>query len=155
LPGIFCTTINGAHTTMASLKGKKILIVNIATGSSLVGQLEGLEKLHKQFADKVTIVAIPSNSFNHEPKDNSEIEKFCGTNYHTSFLITAKVPVKGEGLSPIYEWLTDQNKNGVMSGEVRSDFQKYLIDENGKLVGAFAPKIDPLDASIQDAITAQ
>jgi glutathione peroxidase len=149
------TTINGVHNTMASLKGRKILVVNIASTSSLVTQLETLEKLQQKFADKLTIVAIPSNSFNHEPKSNREIEHFCRNTYHASFLLTEKVSVKGDGISPVFEWLTDQDKNGVMSGGAISDFQKYLIDEKGKLVGAFAPKVDPLDASIQDAITSE
>jgi glutathione peroxidase len=148
-------TIDGAQTSMASLRGKKILIVNIATSSSLVRQLESLEKLQKQFADKLTIVAMPSNSFNHEPKSNREIELFCRNTYHISFLLAEKASVKGEGLSPVYTWLADKNKNGVMSGEVIGDFQKYLIDEKGKLVGAFAPTIDPLDVSIQNAIITQ
>ena len=149
------TTINGVHNTMASLKGRKILIVNIATTSSRVDQLRALEQLQQQFSDKLTIVVIPSNSFGHEPKSNREIDSFCRNTYHTSFLLAEKSSVKGNDISPVYDWLADQNKNGVMNGRVVGDFQKFLIDENGQLEGAFGPTVDPLDASIQNAITTQ
>ena len=148
------STAGGVTVKMEQYKGKKMLIVNIATDSKRVNQLGELEQLQQRYQGQVVIIAFPSNSFSNETKDNEEIRRFCQDTYHTSFVIAAKAPVADNQIHPVYRWLTSQSENGVMGGEIKSDFQKYLIDETGKLVGVFAPGLCPLDNQMTDAVTA-
>lgn len=133
--------------------GKKILLVNIATQSPKVNQLAGLQQLYNQYSDSLIIIAFPSNSFNNEPRSNLEIKNFCQDSYGINFPIALKANVTSGSLQSTYQWLADSSMNGVMSGNVIGDYQKFLIDKNGLLIGVFAPTIEPTDSVIINAIT--
>lgn len=141
--------LDGDMIDFAEFKGKKILVVNTASKCGLTPQYEGLERLYKRFRDKLVIIGFPSNDFLHqEPGKNEEIAAFCQRNYGVTFPMGAKVDVKGKQQAPIYQWLTNKSLNGVESSSVLWNFQKYLLDENGKLLRHFSPKTDPEDMEI-------
>ena len=142
--------INGQNFDMSSLKGKKVLVVNVASKCGLTPQYEQLQELYDKYKDTgFTIVGFPANNFlNQEPGSNSEIKAFCTENYGVTFLMMDKISVKGKDQSPIYQWLTEKSKNGVLDSEVSWNFQKYMIDEDGKLVDFVAPKQSPMSDKI-------
>lgn len=144
---------DGSDISFSGLAGKKILVVNIATGSDKVGQLRQLQLLQDEFADSLVVVGFSSNSFGNENRNDLEIQRFCRTMYGVDFLIAAKGSVKGESIQPIYAWLTQQGLNGSLDSEVKDDFQKYLIDEDGHLLAVFAGRISPLDNMIKRVIS--
>ncbi len=146
------TDIDGGMQNFGNFQGKKILIVNIATGSSRVSQLEQLQQLYQQHQDSLVIIAFPSNSFANEPRTNAEVKQFCQSNYGATFHLAAKGNVKDPGQLPIYHWLSTTSENGVMNGAVQGDFQKFLIDKNGQLIGVFAPDISPMDSILVNGI---
>jgi glutathione peroxidase len=129
------TDTEGNNVNMSSYQGKKILLVNIATESPKASQLAGLQQLHQQYGDSLVIIAFPSNSFGNEEKTNSEIKLFCQSNYGVTFKIAAKNSVSGSGIQSIYTWLGDINLNGSMNGTVGGDFQKFLVNKEGVLIG--------------------
>jgi glutathione peroxidase len=144
------TDINGKAFSMSSLKGYKVMIVNVASKCGYTPQYEELQKLYDRYKDNnFVIVAFPANNFgNQEPGTNAEINEFCRVNYGVTFPMMQKISVKGEDQAPIYKWLTQKSENGVIDQEVTWNFQKYLIDENGKLSAVYLPKISPLDEKI-------
>lgn len=143
-------SIDGTKYNLADLKGKKVLIVNTASKCGLTPQYEKLEELYKTYKDQnFVIVGFPANNFmNQEPGTDEEIKSFCTINYGVSFPMMSKISVKGDDIHPLYLWLTSKEQNGVMDSSVKWNFQKYLIDENGKLVKFFSPKTNPLDDEI-------
>jgi glutathione peroxidase len=141
--------LDGSSIDFAQFKGKKILVVNTASKCGFTPQYEGLERLYKRFSDKMVIVGFPSNDFlDQEPGKDAEIAAFCQRNYGVTFPMAAKIDVKGKRQAPIYQWLTNKSLNGVESSAVLWNFQKYLIDENGRLIKHFPPKTDPEDPTI-------
>jgi glutathione peroxidase len=145
--------VDNIAINLSDFQGKKILFVNIATGSTNAGQLGELQELQQKYSDSLVIIGFPSNSFGHEPKTNSEIKQFCQVQYLTSFRLAAKGSVRGTDIQPIYNWLTHQSENGVLNNDVVADFQKFLVDRNGLLIGVFGPGVSPMDSTIQNAIT--
>ncbi len=145
--------VDGGTVNMSQYEGKKILIVNIATGSSKVDQLAGLQQLHQQYGDSVVVIGFPSNSFGDESRSNAEIKQFCQNNYGVSFVLAAKNPITGPGIQPVYNWLTNNNENGVMGDSVLNNFQKFLINKEGMLIGVFGPSVEPMSPGIINAIT--
>ena len=138
-------TLEGQDFDFSSLKGKKVMIVNTASKCGFTPQYKDLEALYEKYgSDNFVIVGFPANNFaNQEPGTAAEIRKFCTDNYSVTFPMMEKVSVKGDDISPIYKWLTSKSKNGVMDSEVKWNFQKYLIDENGKLVDVIYSKEVP------------
>lgn len=149
--------INGETFDMSSLKGKKVLVVNTASKCGLTPQYKELQELYEKYKDMgFTIVGFPANDFmNQEPGSIAEIKEFCTQNYGVTFQMMDKVSTKGKDQSPIYEWLTQKSKNGVKDSEVSWNFQKYMIDEDGKLVDFVAPKESPMSDKIVDWITSK
>ena len=149
--------IDGTEFDLSQLKGKKVLVVNTASKCGFTPQYEGLEKLYEKYGgDNFVIVGFPANNFlNQEPGTNEEIATFCEKNYGVSFPMMAKVSVKGDDMCEVYRWLTDKSQNGVLDSKVSWNFQKYLIDENGKLVATYPPKTKPDDEKILDWISAK
>jgi glutathione peroxidase len=143
-------TISGEDFAFSSLKGKKVLVVNTASKCGFTPQYADLERLYKEFGgDKFTIIGFPANNFlRQEPGSNKEIETFCRVNYGVTFPMMAKISVKGKDISPVYQWLTRKSLNGVMDSEVKWNFQKYLIDENGRLVDVVMTKESPYSERI-------
>jgi glutathione peroxidase len=137
--------IDGSDYDLASLKGKKVMVVNTASKCGFTPQYEKLEALYKKYGgDQFIIIGFPANNFLHqEPGTNSEIAEFCTKNYGVSFPMMEKISVKGNDISPLYQWLTDKNENGVLDAPVKWNFQKFLIDENGKIVDKADPAESP------------
>ena len=142
--------IHGQTFDFASLKGKKILVVNTASKCGLTPQYEKLEALYEKYKNKnFVIVGFPANDFmSQEPGSNEEIESFCKMNYGVTFPMMSKISVKGKDMHPIYHFLTEKSKNGLEDNKVEWNFQKYLIDENGYLVKVISPRIQPDDTEI-------
>lgn len=149
------TDINGEVFDMATLKGKKVLVVNTASKCGFTPQYEQLQELYEKYKDKgFTIVGFPANDFmNQEPGTRSEIQAFCTKNYGVTFNMMDKVSTKGKNQSPIYQWLTQKSKNGVKDSKVKWNFQKYLIDEDGRLVDVLPSKESPVSDKIVGWIT--
>jgi len=143
-------TITGENFKFDQLEGKKILIVNTASECGLTPQYEGLEELHQKYGgDDFIIIGFPANNFmNQEPGSNEEIIEFCEKNYGVSFTMMEKISVKGDDMHPVYQWLTQEEKNGKESSNVKWNFQKYLIDESGNLTAVFNPRTKPTDPEI-------
>jgi glutathione peroxidase len=142
--------IDGKTFDFATLKGKKIMIVNTASKCGLTPQYEQLEALYDKYKNKnFVIVGFPANDFmSQEPGSDKEIAQFCQLNYGVSFPMMSKISVKGKDMHPVYHYLTEKAKNGLEDNKVEWNFQKYLIDENGHLVRVVSPRILPNDQSI-------
>ncbi len=142
--------IYGEPFDLSSLKGKKVMVVNTASRCGLTPQYEDLEKLFQQYGgDRFVIIGFPANNFmNQEPGTNEEIAEFCQSNYGVSFPMMSKVSVKGKDISPVYAWLTQKGENGVMDADVSWNFQKFLIDEEGRLVDMLKPRDSPLSEKV-------
>ena len=137
-------TLEGEDFDFSSLKGKKVMIVNTASKCGFTPQYEDLEVLHRQFGDKLAIIGFPANNFmNQEPGSAFEIREFCTENFDVTFPLMEKISVKGDDMHPLYRWLTTKELNGVMDSNVRWNFQKYLIDEEGNLVDVLYSKEKP------------
>lgn len=137
--------IDGNTFKMSSLQGKKVLIVNVASKCGLTPQYEKLQALYEKYKDKnFVVIGFPSNNFKgQEPGTNEEIKTFCALNYNVNFPMMSKVDVVGEDKAPIYKWLTEKVENGKMDAEVQWNFQKFMIDEEGRLVDFVSPQEDP------------
>jgi glutathione peroxidase len=146
------TNIDGNTVSMSQFEGKKILLVNIATGSSKVSQLAGLQTLHQQYGDSLVVIGFPSNSFGHETRTNAEIKAFCQTNYGVTFLLAEKNSVSGFGVQSIFQWLSNPSLNGIMGGEIRGDFQKFLVDSEGVLIGMYSPGVAPTGGELENLV---
>ncbi len=142
--------INGNTFDLSKLKGKKVLVVNTASKCGFTPQYEALEKLYKKYGGPdFTIICFPANNFlSQEPGTDDEIKEFCTKNYGVTFPMMSKISVKGSDIAPIYQWLTQKEKNGVMNSSVAWNFQKYMIDETGHLVDYASPKTLPDDPKI-------
>lgn len=147
------TDIDNNTINLSNYQGKKILFVNIATGSSQVSQLGQLQQLNQIYGDSLVIIGFPSNSFGHEPRTNIEIKEFCQSQYNISFLLAAKSSVNGGAIQPVYNWLTRQSENGTVNNDVLNDYQKFLVDKDGTLIGVFSSQVLPMDSTLQNAIT--
>lgn len=134
----------------ATLKGKKVMIVNTASKCGLTPQYKDLEALYKEYSTKgFVIIGFPANNFaSQEPGTNSEIATFCQLNYGVTFPMMSKVSVKGDDMCAMYQFLTQKSKNGLEDSEVKWNFQKYLIDEKGELVKVISPKTLPTDPEV-------
>ncbi len=146
--------IEGNEFDLATLKGKKVLVVNVASRCGLTPQYEELQKLYSIYQDNgFTVIGFPANNFNNqEPGTNQEIKEFCTGNYGVTFPMMDKISVKGDDIAPLYRWLTQKAENGVMDNEVTWNFQKFMIDEQGQLVDVVMPGESPLSDKIVDWI---
>ena len=134
----------------ASLKGKKILVVNTASECGLTPQYKDLEAIYKKYkSNNFVIVGFPANNFGaQEPGSDEQIAKFCEMNYGVTFPMMSKISVKGDDMHAVYKFLTQKSKNGLQDSEVEWNFQKYLINEKGQLVKVVSPKVLPTDEVI-------
>jgi glutathione peroxidase len=135
-------TLEGENFDFSTLKGKKVMIVNVASKCGNTPQYKDLEEIYEKYKDdNFVIIGFPANNFmNQEPGTAGEIRKFCTENYGVTFPLMEKISVKGDDMHPLYQWLTSKQKNGVMDAPVTWNFQKFLIDENGKLIDVIPPK---------------
>ncbi len=145
--------LDGSTIDFAKFKGKKILVVNTASECGNTPQYADLQAMSVKYKDKLVIVGFPANDFgSQEPGSNKEISAFCTKNYGVTFPMAAKITVKGEDMAPIYVWLTQMKYNNFKDSEVKWNFQKYLINEKGQLVGVFKPGMKPTEPEIVSAI---
>ena len=144
------TDLYGKVFDFSTLKGKKILIVNTASECGLTPQYKDLEAIYEKYKDlNFVIVGFPANNFGaQEPGNNEEIAKFCKKNYGVTFPMMSKISVKGKDIHEVYQFLTEKGRNGLQDSQVEWNFQKYLINEEGKLVKVLSPRVLPTDAEI-------
>lgn len=141
-------TIDGKEVKLAKFKGKKILIVNTASKCGYTPQYEELEKLHKQYGKNVVLIGFPAGNFGgQELATNTEIQDFCKKNFGVTFLLSEKVSVKGDDITPLFKYLTTE-QNPDFTGDINWNFEKFLINEKGQLVHRFRSKVKPLSQEI-------
>ncbi|MDR2388663.1 MAG: glutathione peroxidase [Tannerellaceae bacterium] len=138
-------TIEGETLSLSEYKGKKVLVVNVASRCGLTPQYKQLQELYDKYGkDNFIVIGFPANNFaQQEPGSNEEIREFCTLTYGVTFPMMAKISVKGDDISPLYNWLTRKSENGRQDAEVTWNFQKFLIDENGRWAATFEPKTLP------------
>ena len=147
-------TIAGEQSSFAAYKGKKIVVVNTASDCGYTGQYEELQTLYAQAKGEIMIVGFPANDFKAQEKgSNEQIASFCKKNYGVEFPIAAKASVvKGSNQHPVFAWLSDPAKNGWNKEAPAWNFSKYIIDEEGKLIGYFDPGVSPLGKDFLKAL---
>lgn len=144
-------SIDGSVIDFASFKGKKILVVNTASKCGNTPQYEALEKIYEQYKGKLVVIAFPCNQFGgQEPGSPTEIVEFCKKNYGVTFPLAEKIDVKGENIAPIYKWLCNKSENGVLDATIKWNFNKFLLDEDGKMIAYFGSKVTPDSSAILD-----
>jgi len=146
-------SIDGKDVKMSKFKGKKILIVNTASKCGYTPQYKELEELSKKYAGKVVVLGFPSDSFNQELASNEEVASFCEKNYGVTFPLFQTGSVKGDNAQPLYRFLGDKEKNGVVSDVPTWNFCKYLVDEKGHVVKFYPSKVKPLSEELVADIT--
>ena len=141
--------LDGGEIDFSRFKGKKVLIVNTASKCGLTPQYEGLQKLYDKYKDRLVVIGFPANNFkDQEPGSKEEIAEFCKKNYGVTFPIADKVSVKGDDISPIYKFLTEEAARKGLENPVQWNFGKFLVDEKGTLIATFAPKTLPMSDDI-------
>jgi glutathione peroxidase len=141
--------IDGSMIDFSTFKGKKILIVNTASKCGYTSQYKGLEDLSRKFNDKLVVVGFPSDNFGgQEYGKDEEVKEFCDKNYGVTFPLTTRVDVKGDKAIPLYQFLKSKDQNGVLDAEIKWNFNKFLIDENGKVVAYYPSSVKPDDEKI-------
>nr|WP_152425109.1 glutathione peroxidase [Nafulsella turpanensis] len=141
-------SLNGEEIDFSRYKGKKVLLVNVASECGYTPQYADLQKLHEEYGDKVAVLGFPANNFgSQEPGSNQQIADFCQKNYGVEFQMFSKISVKGADQHPLYEWLREQ------SGQEPSwNFSKFLIDENGEVIGFYPSGVNPMDDEIVEKV---
>jgi glutathione peroxidase len=142
-------TLEGEEISLSKFKGKKMLLVNVASECGYTPQYKPLQELHEKYGSKVTVIGIPANNFGaQEPGDAKQIREFCTKNYGVTFQMMEKISVKGSDMHPLYKWLSTKSLNGVTDEAPKWNFCKYLIDENGHIIQYFNSKVDPMSEEI-------
>ncbi len=140
---------------MARFKGRKMLIVNVASECGYTPQYSALQELYENFSDQLVIIGFPSNDFGgQEPGTNEQIQAFCSRRFGVTFPLAAKVNIKGPEQHPVFRWLTRRTENGVLDSEVHWNFTKFLISPTGRLEAVLPSSVHPLDPQILNWITA-
>lgn len=137
--------IEGKDVDLASYKGKVLLIVNTASQCGLTPQYKDLEAIYEKYKDQgFTILAFPANEFGkQEPGTNEEIKEFCSTKYKVSFPLFSKIVVKGAGIDPLFDFLTSESTNPKFAGEIKWNFNKFLVNRKGEVIARFEPREKP------------
>ena len=148
------TSIDGEPIPLSTYKGKVLLIVNVASHCGHTPQYKDLETLYEMYKERgFVILGFPANNFgSQEPGADAEIKEFCTRNYAISFDMFSKISVKGKDQHPLYAYLTSEKSNPAFAGEVGWNFQKYLVDRKGNVVGKFVSRVGPLSSELTSAI---
>jgi glutathione peroxidase len=147
------SSLEGKEVDLSQFKGKKVLVVNVASECGYTPQYAELQQLYAEHGDKVTVLGFPANNFGgQEPGSSEEIAAFCEKNYGVTFPMFEKISVAGDDQHPLYRWLSDKSQNGVTDEDPTWNFCKYLLDEQGQVLAFFPSKVSPLDESIVKAI---
>lgn len=142
-------SLEGDSISLNEFKGKKVLFVNVASQCGFTPQYKELQELHEQYQDSLVIIGFPCNQFgSQEPGSEKEIQQFCESKFHVTFLMSEKIDVKGTNQHPIYQWLTSKEMNGIKSSSVKWNFQKYLVDEQGSFVDYWYSMTKPTSKKI-------
>lgn len=145
-------TLSGDTISFSSFQGKKILVVNTASECGFTHHYEGLQELHEKYGDKLIVVGFPANNYGkQEPGSNDEIAAFCKKNYGVTFTMAAKISVNGDDIHPIFDWLCKQD-NQNFKGEIKWNFEKFILDEKGVLINRFGTKTEPLSKEIEEIV---
>lgn len=148
------TTLDGTPTTLGAYRDQVVLIVNVASRCGLTPQYEGLQKLHDSYAaNGFSVLGFPCNQFlGQEPGDADEIQSFCSTSYGVTFPLFEKIEVNGPNRHPLYAALTDYPDIEGKAGDIAWNFEKFLVDGDGNVVGRFRPLVEPLDPLLVAAV---
>ena len=152
--GFTMNDIDGKPVSLSAYKGKVVLIVNVASECGLTPQYKDLQELYSAYQSKgLVILGFPANNFmGQEPGSETEIKSFCTKNYGVTFPMFSKISVKGDDMAPLYRFLTTKAENGITDAPVSWNFQKFLIDKEGRFVTFFAPKTSVKDEKVTEAI---
>jgi glutathione peroxidase len=144
-------TANGGSKQLSEYEGKVLLLVNVASKCGFTPQYAGLEKLNQQYNERgLVVLGLPCNDFGgQEPGTSEEIQEFCSINYGVTFEVLGKVNILGENKHPLYALLTELPES---QGDVKWNFEKFLISKNGEIAGRFSSKVAPEDAELTEAI---
>ena len=146
---IAINALNGKPIELSEFKGKKILFVNVASECGFTNQYKELQSLSDSYPEDLVVIGSPCNQFGkQEPGDASQIQEFCELNFGVTFLLTEKINVKGSKQHPLYKWLTSKDLNGKKSSSVKWNFQKYLVDDKGKLIDYYFSITKPMSSKI-------
>ena len=154
LHDVSLTMLDGRTTTFGEFSGRAVLVVNVASRCGLTPQYAGLEKLAETYADQgLTVLGAPCNQFmGQEPGTNEEIAEFCSTTYGVTFPLTDKLEVNGEGRHPLFVELTAAADAGGHDGDVRWNFEKWLVSRDGEVLARFSPRTQPDDEALLTAV---
>ncbi|MGD9720432.1 MAG: glutathione peroxidase [Pirellulales bacterium] len=147
-------SIDGKDVDLSKYKGDVVLIVNVASKCGLTPQYEQLETVYSKYKDKgLNVLGFPANEFGkQEPGTNDEIAKFCSSKYSVDFPMFAKIVVKGSDIDPLYKFLTSEDTNPGMSGDIKWNFEKFLVGRDGKVIKRFDPRTKPDAPEVIEAI---
>ncbi len=149
-------SIRGGDLSLAQFKGKKMLLVNTASMCGSTPQYKQMEEMYENYKDKLVIIGLPCNDFGgQEPGTENEVQEFCTVNYGVTFPMTTKVKIIGPERHPLYDYLARKELNGFGDTQVRWNFHKYIIDEQGNLIGSFEAPVEPLSDEIMNLIEKQ
>jgi len=145
---------DGAEVALSKYQGKVLLIVNTASQCGLTPQYEGLEALYEKYkGEGLEVLAFPANEFGkQEPGTDEQIKEFCTSKYHVTFPVFSKIVVKGQGIHPLYSYLTSESTNPGHSGEIGWNFAKFLVDRKGEVIARFDPKVTPESDEVVKAV---
>jgi glutathione peroxidase len=142
-------SLEGDPIDFTRYKGKKVLLVNVASRCGYTPQYKQLQQLHEKYGSKVVILGFPANNFGRqEPGNNAEIKEFCQKNYGVSFQMFEKISVTGDDQHPLYKWLSNKTENGWNDQAPKWNFCKYLVNEKGELVRFYASGVDPMSEEL-------
>jgi len=146
---IAINSLHGQPVDLHEFEGKKILFVNVASECGFTNQYKDLQALSDQYQNELVVIGSPCNQFGkQEPGDAAQIQNFCELNFGVQFLLTEKIDVKGSKQHPLYKWLTTKSLNNKKSSSVKWNFQKYLVDEKGRLIDYYFSITNPLSSKI-------
>lgn len=148
------TTIDGAAKSLGDYRGRVLLIVNVASACGLTPQYAGLERLHEAYAARgLSVLGFPANEFGaQEPGTNDQIKEFCSTRYGVKFDMFAKVKVKGADIAPLFQYLTGRETNQAFAGDIKWNFNKFLVGRDGSVLARFEPSVEPTSDEVKGAI---
>jgi glutathione peroxidase len=146
--------INGKDVSLAEYRGKVLMLVNVASKCGLTPQYEGLQALYSKYKDRgFVVLGFPANNFaGQEPGTDEEIKTFCSLKYNVTFPMFSKISVKGSDIHPLYRFLTDRGTNPQFGGEIRWNFNKFLIGKDGRVIARFEPQVKPDSEQVSQAI---
>ena len=142
-------SLDGKDIDLSQYKGKKVLLVNVASKCGYTPQYTDLQKLHEQYGSKVTVLGFPANNFGaQEPGSSEDIASFCKLNYGVTFQMFDKISVTGDDQHPLYKWLSSKSQNGWNDEAPKWNFSKYLLNEKGELIKVYGSAVKPLDQEL-------